>query len=145
MLDNSLQGQHSIPKWNMRAMMCAYLCPSPNHAKSIHLIFNLRRRHVSPQYHVIHDDFFKTVGEKESNFDSPTVNWNHISSFIKMPSREGSMPKRGKLSLTVGEEQTLPLNDDNHNEATNHLENEHPSEAEAGNSNETPTDISEEP
>ena len=55
------------------------------------------------------------------------------------------MPERIKLSLTVGEEQSLPLNDDNHNEATNHLETEHPSEAEAGNSNETPTDISEEP
>ena len=43
------------------------------------------------------------------------------------------------------EEQSLPLNDDNHNNATNHLENEQPSEAEAANSKGTPTDISEEP
>ena len=82
MQDNSHQGQHSTPKWNKRAMMGVYLRPSPNHAKSIHLIFNLRMGHVSPQYHVRHDDFFKTVGEKDSNFDSPTANWKHISSFI---------------------------------------------------------------
>ena len=55
------------------------------------------------------------------------------------------MPEGGNLSLPVREDQSLPLNDNNHNGATNHLENEQPSEAEAANSKETPTDISEEP
>ena len=55
------------------------------------------------------------------------------------------MPEGGKLSPPVREEQSLPLNDDNRNNATNHLENEQPSEAEAANRKETPTDISEEP
>ena len=125
--------------------MGVYLSPSPNHSRSIHLILNLKTGHISPQYHVRHDDFFETVGEKESNFDSQMANWKHISGFIKMPSRKGSMPEGGKLSPPVREEQSLPLNDNNHNNATNHLENEHPSEAEAANSKETPTDISEEP
>ena len=143
--DNSLQVQHSIPKWNKRAWMGVYLGPSPNHSRPIHLILNPRMGHISPQYHVIHDDFFETVGEKESNFDSPTANWKHLSSFIKMPSRKGSMPEGGKLSLPVREDQSIPLHDDNHNNTTYHLENEQLSETEAANSKETPTDISEEP
>ena len=63
---------------------------------------------------------------------------------LKRHLQEGFPARGSKLSPPVREEQSLPLNDDNHNNATNHLENEQPSEAEAANSKGTPTDISEE-
>ena len=88
-LDNLLQGQHSIPKWNKRARLGIYLGPSPNHSRSAHLILNLRTGHISPQYHVKHGNFFQTVGEKESNFDSPMMDWKHLSCLIKGPTRKG--------------------------------------------------------
>ena len=60
-LDNALQGQHYLPKWKARARLGVYLGPSPNHSRTVHLILNPRTGHVSPQFHVKHDDFFESV------------------------------------------------------------------------------------
>ena len=39
--------------------------------------------HVSPQYHVKHDDFFGTASNKNSNFDSPEPTWKRLSGLVK--------------------------------------------------------------
>jgi len=40
-----------------------YLGPSPNHARSVHMILSLQTGHVSPQFHVYFDDMFETIRE----------------------------------------------------------------------------------
>ena len=48
--------------------------------------------HVSPQYHVKHDDFFKTVGisNKNSNFYSPEPEWKRLSGLVKNGNKKSS-------------------------------------------------------
>ena len=65
-LDNKLQGNQAIQKWQARSRLGIYSGPSPNHSRSISLILNPRTGHTSPQYHVKHDDFFRTVSCKFS-------------------------------------------------------------------------------
>ena len=82
-LDNALQGQHCLPKWQERARLGVYLGPSPNHSRTVHLILNPRTGHVSPQYLVKHDDFFAMITDKSSNFDSPDPTWKGLSRLVK--------------------------------------------------------------
>ena len=82
-LGNALQGQHYLPKWQECARLGVYLGPSPNHSWTVHLILNLRTGHVSPQYHVKHDDFFETITGKRSNFNSPEPTWKRLSGLVK--------------------------------------------------------------
>ena len=41
--------------------MGAYLGRSKQHASNVTLILNLQTGHISPQYHVVFDDNFKTM------------------------------------------------------------------------------------
>ena len=59
-LQSALAAGKSIPKWNARARLEVYLGPSQRHAQSVASVLNLSTGLVSPQYHVIFDDFFKT-------------------------------------------------------------------------------------
>ena len=71
-LDNKLQGNQAIQKWQARSRLGIYLGPSPNHSRSISLILNPRTGHTSPQYHVKHDDFFK-----RSTQTRPQISMHH--------------------------------------------------------------------
>ena len=46
--------------------------------------------HVSPQFHVRHDDSFETMSDKAMNFKSPAPEWMKLSSLVltKQPSSE---------------------------------------------------------
>ena len=79
-----------LPKWQKRAWLGVYLGPSPNHSRTVHLILNPRTGHVSPQYHVKHDDFFETVSNKNSNFDSPEPEWKRLSGLVKNGNKKSS-------------------------------------------------------
>ena len=60
-LDHRLQNVQKIPKWDERVRVGAYMGRSPNHAGNVALVLNLSTGHVSPQYHIVFDDKFKTV------------------------------------------------------------------------------------
>ena len=70
-------------KVEKRARLGVYLGPSSNHSRTVHLILNPRMGHVSPQYHVKHDDFFETESNKNSNFDLPEQEWKRLSGLVK--------------------------------------------------------------
>ena len=81
-LNASLQAGNTISKWNQRARLGVNLGPSPHHARFISLILNLNPGLVSPQFHIIHDDFFETarpgaIDEKSSSL------WQRLSGFAK--------------------------------------------------------------
>ncbi|KAL7575276.1 hypothetical protein ACA910_001801 [Epithemia clementina (nom. ined.)] len=88
-LDNALQAQKGISKWKTRARMGVYLGPSPNHSRSVHLVLNPRTAHVSPQFHVRHDDFFETVQVRATDFDSPKPEWRYLSGLAELKEKVG--------------------------------------------------------
>ena len=88
--DNTLQGQHYLLKWQEQAQLGIYLGPSPNHSQTVHLILNPRTGHVSPQYHVKHDDFFEKITDKSPNFDSPEPTLKRLSGLVKNDHKKSS-------------------------------------------------------
>jgi histone deacetylase 1/2 len=52
---------YSKRKWTERARVGLYLGPSPQHARSVHLVLNIATGLVSPQFHVSFDDHFETT------------------------------------------------------------------------------------
>ena len=65
--DNNLQSNKSHNKWELRARLGIYLERSPRHARNVSLVLSLTTGLVSPQFHVIHDDFFEIVKSNPSS------------------------------------------------------------------------------
>jgi hypothetical protein len=51
---------------------------SPNHASTVHLVRNLQTGSITPQYHLVFDDFFETVASEGDQ--EPTV-WPELVVF----------------------------------------------------------------
>jgi Reverse transcriptase (RNA-dependent DNA polymerase) len=84
-LDNALQTSGTgIPKWQSRANMGIYVGTSPRHSRKIALVLNLVTGHVSPQFHVMVDDFFETLRPSTGN-SVPKSDWQRMTGFIKGP------------------------------------------------------------
>ena len=64
-LDESLQQGSIFHKWKERARVGMYLGRSPNHARNVSLVMNIRNGLVSPQFHVQHDNRFDTVTQNK--------------------------------------------------------------------------------
>ena len=50
----------------------------PLHARTVRLIHNLCTNHISPQFHVIYDNLFKTVHASASK---PPASWPYLFTF----------------------------------------------------------------
>ena len=50
-----------IQKWQPRSRRGQYVGVSPLHAENVALVRNLRTGYLSPQYHVVFDDWIETV------------------------------------------------------------------------------------
>jgi len=53
-------------KWKSRCWQGIYLGHSPSHASSVALVYNRDTTHVTPQFHVSHDDTFSSVDPAQS-------------------------------------------------------------------------------
>jgi hypothetical protein len=60
-LDKDLQDGKSINKWKTRSWQGIYIGNSNCHASSVPLIYNPVTTHITPQFHVIFDESFKTA------------------------------------------------------------------------------------
>jgi hypothetical protein len=60
-LEPKLQNGQKFPKWNCWSRLGQFLGYSDEHSSLIANIGHLKTSFVSPQYHVVFDDFFKTV------------------------------------------------------------------------------------
>ena len=87
-LDKELQAQKSLRKWHSRARLGVYLGPLPNHSRSVSLVLNPHTGHVSPQFHVKHDEFFETVDGQQNNYDAPAATWKELSSLASTQSKD---------------------------------------------------------
>ena len=68
-LHPTLQDMKKLPKWNSRSRCGQYLGWSTLHASNVALVRNLDTGRISPQFHVVFDNWFETVhlDEKEEN------------------------------------------------------------------------------
>ena len=64
-LDPRLQDGRKIPKWVPRSRRGQYVGASPLHATSVGIVRNLRTNSISPQFHVVYDNYFETVHSTE--------------------------------------------------------------------------------
>ena len=60
-LDPHLQDGHKLPKWESRSRRGVFLGLSRSHASTVPLILKTESGNISPQFHVVFDDWFSTV------------------------------------------------------------------------------------
>ena len=65
-LDPKLQDGKKLPRWKPRSRLGQFMGRSREHASNVGLIRNLRTGAVSPQFNVVYDDHFTTVGADTS-------------------------------------------------------------------------------
>lgn len=65
-LAKELQDGSSLNKWRSRVWQSVYIGNSTCHASAIPLIYNPRSTHISPQFHVVYDEYFYSVAGQDS-------------------------------------------------------------------------------
>ena len=60
-LDPKLQDGAKLPKWEPRSRRGVFLGVSSDHSSTVGIIRNRTTGYISPQFHVVYDDFFETV------------------------------------------------------------------------------------
>jgi len=92
-LHKALQDGTSHSKWRSRAWLGVYVGTSTCHSSAIPLIYNPISTHISPQYHVIYDEYFMTVSPTTSldqeaylkKLYDTSARWLHQDAFSEHP------------------------------------------------------------
>jgi hypothetical protein len=74
-LDPKLQDGKKLPKWQPRSRQGKFIGFSKLHSSSVGLILNPNTKRISPQYHVVYDDYFTTVRSVDDSTD-PVISSN---------------------------------------------------------------------
>jgi hypothetical protein len=79
-LDPKLQDGKKLPKWSPRSRQGKFVGYSKIHASNVGLILNPMTGRISPQYHVLFDDFFTTVRSVDDTRDPvfEDIDWNRM-------------------------------------------------------------------
>ena len=72
-LDPKLQDGQKIPKFDPRSRRGLHLGWSPKHASTVPLVLNLNTGNVTPQFHVVFDDWFTTVSSMADRDDEDPI------------------------------------------------------------------------
>ena len=72
-LNSTISSGNKLPRWQPRSARCMYVGNSLKHGHSVPLVLDLETGAITPQYHVVFDDEFKTVQAT----DSGQVNFDH--------------------------------------------------------------------
>ena len=77
-LDPKLQDGQKLPKFNPRSRQGKFLGFSANHSSNVALVLNRRTGAISPQYHVVFDDYFHTVRGASATIevDLNAIDWD---------------------------------------------------------------------
>ena len=73
-LDPTLQNGHKLPRWQPKSRRAIFMGISPSHSSNVPLVLNLKTGTISPQFHVVLDDYFTTV-MSISDSDDPPGHW----------------------------------------------------------------------
>ena len=82
-----------IPKWNPRSRRGQYVGVSPVHAETVGVVKNLTSGYLSPQYHLVFDDWFETV---YSSLTEQPEEWEDMCQFNSFQTEfDGEPPPLG--------------------------------------------------
>jgi len=98
-LEKAMADGQKLPRWKPRAHRTVNMGLSPQHASTVPLVLNPETGSITPQFHVVFDDWFATVASEdgalpdfnspewsrlfgESTFQSPLMNPRWIISLI---------------------------------------------------------------
>ena len=86
-LHPTLQDGKKLPKWTPRSRQAKFVGYSPHHASSVALMLNRRTNRISPQFHVLFDDFASTVRgvDVDAAPDLDQIDWD---AFIRLHGTE---------------------------------------------------------
>ncbi len=70
-LEAKLKNDQKLPKWNQQAQMGQFVGFSDKHSSLVANVRHLSTNFISPQFHAIFDDIFKTVNR--TGVDEPVV------------------------------------------------------------------------
>ena len=73
-----LKDGQKIPKWEPRSNRGQFVGHSPMHASTVGLVRNLQTGSITPQYHLVYDDYFETVHSRD---DQEPASWNELLRF----------------------------------------------------------------
>jgi len=76
-LDPKMQNGMKLPRWEPRSRRALFVGMSPNHSSNVPLVLKLKTGSISPQFHVVFDDFFSTVMSIPEG-DDPAAHWENI-------------------------------------------------------------------
>jgi hypothetical protein len=82
-LDPKLQDGKKLPKWSPRSCQGKFVGLSTEHAANVALILNPSTKRISPQFHVLFDDFYTTVRSVDDAED-PVLTSNDWNNFISL-------------------------------------------------------------
>ena len=74
------QSGGKIPKWQPRSRRAQFVGVSPDHAENVAMVKNLTTGFVSPQYHLVFDDWFETVYAGDQEPDT----WKELCLYDKL-------------------------------------------------------------
>ena len=77
-LDPKLQDGIKIPKFNPRSRRGLHVGLSPKHAATVPSILNLQTGTISPQFHVVFDDWFSTVSSDDNDLELDAQVWEDL-------------------------------------------------------------------
>jgi hypothetical protein len=86
-LDPKLQDGKKLPKWSPRSRQGKFVGISKEHASTVALVLNPSTKRISPQFHVLFDDFFSTVRSVDDT-SAPVLTSTDWDSFLEMKGTE---------------------------------------------------------
>ena len=78
-IDKVIADGKKLPRWRPRSTRRMFVGLSKRHSSKAPLVLNLESGYISPQFHVVHDDFFATVSSTPDlipDFNSDV--WKHL-------------------------------------------------------------------
>jgi hypothetical protein len=78
-LDKRLSDGNKIPKWTPRSRRSIFMGLSPRHASSVPLVLNFDTGAITPQFHVVLDNWFATIATEVHDlpdFTSESLEWS---------------------------------------------------------------------
>ena len=88
-----LKDGKKIPKWEPRSRRGQYMGVSPMHASTVGLVRNLQTGSITPQFHVVYNDFFETVHAEESEAPKEWGELLEFSRFKSVYDEEAEVPE----------------------------------------------------
>ena len=96
-LNRALQLGHPHGKWKERSKMGLYLGPSPAHNKNVALVMDIDTGLVSPQFHVMFDNDFQTIDDK----DKITPLWKVKTGLVSERELEQTKRENDKMPVVI--------------------------------------------